>query len=402
MTGAAGAGPLPTDQITTDLGSRMWDVVVVGAGPAGSMLALELSRRGCAVLLLERQSFPRWKVCGACLSGAARGALAQAGLEGLVTRARAPRLAALRMMGWGRTAVVDLHGYVALSREALDQALVEAAVKEGVVFVPGASVELGPASDGGRTLTVRRDAGERCVRARVVVAATGLNGLRSSVAAGPAPVAELSADSRVGVGAVLEDSGSGYGPGVVHMVMGPGGYVGLVRQEDDRLNVAAAFDADWVRQHGSPGRAVRAHLELAGTPRLPDGIHHSWKGTPPLTRRLSSLGEERLFLVGDAAGYVEPFTGEGMGWALWGALLLAPLVHAGVGAWDQALVRRWSEVHRRRIGRGQRVCRVVAWGLRRPSVAHTALRVFGTIPGLARPLVTRTSAVPHLRSGGPL
>ncbi len=70
MTGASGD--------PTDLGERLWDVVVVGAGLAGAMVALELGRRGCEVLLLERQPFPRWKVCGACLNGAAQEALAHA------------------------------------------------------------------------------------------------------------------------------------------------------------------------------------------------------------------------------------------------------------------------------------------------------------------------------------
>jgi flavin-dependent dehydrogenase len=305
------------------------------------------------------------------------------------------------MTGWGRTAVVDLQRSVALSREALDHALVQAAVAEGVVFEPGSSAELGPVSEGGRTLLVRQGEVELCVQARVVVAAVGLHGLRASSAAGSLPVAAVGAGSRVGVGAVLEGDGATYGRGAVHMVLGPAGYVGLVRQEDDRLNVAAAFDAAWVRHHGNPERAVRAHLESAGMLGIPDVVHRGWKGTPPLTRRLSSLGEERLFLVGDAAGYVEPFTGEGMGWALWGALALAPLVHAGVTRWDPALVTRWKEEHQRWIGRGQRICRVVAWGLRRPRVANVALRVLGAVPRLARPLVTHTSATPHLRAGSP-
>ena len=98
MTGGPEAG--------SGLDERLWDVVVVGAGPAGAMVALELGRRGCAVLLLERQSFPRWKVCGACMNGAAQGALAHAGLGGLVARAGALRLAELRMTGWERTASV--------------------------------------------------------------------------------------------------------------------------------------------------------------------------------------------------------------------------------------------------------------------------------------------------------
>lgn len=391
MTGAAG--------VPTDLGERPWDVVVVGAGLAGAMVALELGRRGCQVLLLERQRFPRWKVCGACLNEAAQGALAHAGLDGLVARACAPRLSELRMTGWGRTAHVALRESVALSREVLDQALVRAAVDRGVVFVQGASAELGPVRNGERTLTVRGGGGEQNVRAHVVVSAAGLHGLRSPILAGPVPLATVRAGSRVGVGAVLEGAAAGYGPGVVHMVVGGAGYVGLVRQEDERLNAAAALDAEFVRRYGSPDRAVRAHLEGAGMPPLPDRIHRGWKGTPLLTRRLSSLGEERLFLVGDAAGYVEPFTGEGMGWALWGALALAPLVHDGVRRWDDTLVQRWAQVHRRRIRRGQRVCQMVAWGLRRPWMARTAVRVLGAAPALARPLVMHTSVTTHLRRG---
>ncbi|MEE8384643.1 MAG: NAD-binding protein, partial [Dehalococcoidia bacterium] len=161
-----------------------------------------------------------------------------------------------------------------------------------------------------------------------------------------------------------------------------------------------ALDAEFLRRHGSPGLAVGYHLESAGMPRLPERVHRGWKGTPPLTRRVSSLGGERLFLVGDAGGYVEPFTGEGMGWALWGALALAPLVHAGVECWDDALVRQWAQVHRARIGRDQRVCRMVAWGLRHPSITRFALGALGAMPGLARPLVRHTSATTRLQEGG--
>jgi len=61
--------------VVDPLPSGRWPVVVIGAGPAGALAALELARQGVPVLLVERRRFPRWKVCGACLSGQALAAL---------------------------------------------------------------------------------------------------------------------------------------------------------------------------------------------------------------------------------------------------------------------------------------------------------------------------------------
>ena len=161
------------------------------------------------------------------------------------------------------------------------------------------------------------------------------------------------------------------------------------RQEDHRLNAAAAFDPEWVRRHGSPERAVGAHLELAGMPRLPDRVYRGWRGTPPLTRRLSSLGEERLFLVGDAAGYVEPFTGEGMAWAIRGGRAVVPFVEQAVNGWAPNLAGEWSETLRRLVIRRQRLCRVFARMLRHPMLARGAIRIVAAIPAIGRAVIRR-------------
>ena len=67
-----------------DIAGTSWDVVVVGAGPAGSMAALEIARRGPSVLLVDKARFPRYRVCGCCLNGRALSLLGSAGLGGLV------------------------------------------------------------------------------------------------------------------------------------------------------------------------------------------------------------------------------------------------------------------------------------------------------------------------------
>jgi flavin-dependent dehydrogenase len=96
-----------------------------------------------------------------------------------------------------------------------------------------------------------------------------------------------------------------------------------------------------------------------------------------------------MLLVGDAAGYVEPFTGEGIAWASGGAVAAAPLVEAGVRAWSPELEREWARRHRAVVGSRQRLCRAAAWSLRRPLVRRAALRAGRAAPVLVRAVAGR-------------
>jgi flavin-dependent dehydrogenase len=368
-----------------------WDVVVVGAGPAGSVAALGASRAGLRTLLVDRERLPRWKVCGACLNGAALEALSWAGLGSLAERSGVGPLHTLALRGWGRNASVPITGSVALSRKRMDQALVEAAVDEGVTFRVARVGDAGRLESGGRRLRLHGAASGEEVVARVVVVATGLASLRHPPGcAAPARVV-TAAGSRVGVGGVLPPEAPGFAAGTIHMVVGRPGYVGLVRQEDGSLNVAGALDPRWVRTHGGPEGAVRAHLGAEGVSLNITEPVHGWRGTPLLTRTISPLAGARLFRVGDAAGYVEPFTGEGMAWAMAGGRMLAPLLQAASRRWDPSLARRWEELHRRSVGRRQRLCRMVAWTSRHPTSARAALSMLEALPRLAGALARRNA-----------
>jgi flavin-dependent dehydrogenase len=367
------------------------DVLVAGAGPAGSLAACLASRAGASVLVVERAAFPRWKVCGACLNGAARGVLRGAGLHGIAEMGHP--LDALAVEGWGRRATLPVNGSVALTRAAMDTALLAAAREAGAAFVSGTVEGLGVlegsgAGDERRVVSVRTETGVRRIAARVVVDAAGLNGLRADT---PADAPRVADDARIGVGAVYPAVTPGWEAGTIHMVAGDHGYVGLVRTEDGALNVAGALDPDFVRQSGGPGPAVAAHLRAAGRPGLPGAPLHGWKGTPMLTRRPAELAGPRWLRVGDAAGYVEPFTGEGMAWALGAAAAAAPLVVAGVRAWSPGLESRWRAVHREQVGARQRLCRGVAWLSRRPGLARSGLALLRAAPWIAAPLTRHTA-----------
>src|SRR5262245_7358632 len=106
---------------------RVWDVLIVGAGPAGSLAAHELARRGVRTLLVDRARFPRYKVCGSCLSAAGLRELAATGLGSLPALRDAPRLRSLRVHTRGHAAEIPIPAGAAISRRALDSALVREA-----------------------------------------------------------------------------------------------------------------------------------------------------------------------------------------------------------------------------------------------------------------------------------
>jgi len=129
----------------------------------------------------------------------------------------------------------------------------------------------------------------------------------------------------------------------IYMACGAGGYVGLVRLEDGRLNIAAAFDSQALRAVGHAGRLATNILREAGLPPVPDILQRAWKGTPRLTRHANLLTAERLFVLGDAASFVEPFTGEGISWALRSAIAVAPLTARAVHDWKPDLEKEWTD-----------------------------------------------------------
>jgi flavin-dependent dehydrogenase len=370
-------------------GDSIWDVVVVGAGPAGSMAAYEVSRLGKRVLLLEWRTFPRWKVCGATLSPGIQDLLDGAGLRNLLALAGARPLHAIRLGGWSLQANLPLAGSMTLSRAALDTALVDRAAEAGATVQYGVRVKLGPLHEERRVLRLSRGGEESEISARAVVAADGLTSGLLSQAGIPSRVLPSGGRPLVGLGGTFSSPPPQLTAGVIHMALGEEGYVGMVRVEDGSLNVAAALNPGALQRSGSPGVLVDSLLQRGGWPSLGADPEGGWQGTPELTRRPAVPGAQRLFAVGDASGYVEPFTGEGMFWALSGARALAPLAGRVGEVWNPALLVEWNRIHRRRIGRSQRLCRYVAWTLSKPSLSRSLLRVVKEVPRIADPVIRR-------------
>lgn len=361
---------------------KVWDLIVIGAGPAGAFAARQAASAGLRTLLLDKQKWPRSKVCGGCLSGRAVRLLREAGLGHIVAWPHATATDTLRLACRGREAVLDLPGGVAIARDVLDPLLVDAAMDAGAAFVSAAHAEVGDCTDHGRRVTCRYAHGRETISARVVVVADGLSGSALDKLAGWEP--QVMPAARMGAGALIEDAGYALEPGCVAMACGAPGYVGMVGLPDGRLDVAAALDPQAVRSAGGPGALAKTILEEAGFSRPSALSDARWRGTGRLTRRRRKVADERLFVLGDAHGYVEPFTGEGMTWALLTGDAVTAFVVESQRQWRPELAASWTRAQHRLVCWRQRWCHAVARGLRYPRLVSGAVRLLGRQPKLAQ------------------
>jgi flavin-dependent dehydrogenase len=384
--------------------ARTWDVLVIGAGPAGSFAAREAARAGLATLLVERSSFPRAKVCGGCLNHTAVEALQRAGLGERLARLGGPAITTVRLMQERRQASISMPPGVAVSRRALDATLVAAAIEAGAQFLPETTAVIArapaEAAPAGHRLVGLSARGQPAVHvgACVVAAADGL--AQTSLRACGEFESVVTANSRIGIGSMAPAGALDLPPGTITMAIGRAGYVGVVRVEEGQVHVGAALDPHFIRQCGSPGRSVASVLEDAGVPVSGAFDSLDWLGTLPLTRRTLRPVGRRVLLVGDAAGYVEPFTGEGMAWALATAVAATPFIQRGLRAWDEPLEREWITTRDSLIGHQQRTCRMIARTLRTPWAVRGAIGLLARWPSLAHPVLAGLGAGPHTKTGG--
>ena len=368
--------------------SPCWDVVVVGAGPAGALAANGLASRGVRVLLVEQRLFPRWKVCGACLSPQALAALKTAGLGDLVAAQGGLSLERLQLGVAGRVNPIALGAGRILSRSRLDQALLEAAVAVGATVMTGTRAVLGAAATGlepDREVVLQKGTARWSVSAKVVLIAAGLS--HRTIDNEAEISTSIQPHSRIGAGCVLPGEAAELAPGVLQMAVGQGGYVGLVRVESGEINLACAFDRPMLGSVGGAALLCQKILAEAGFATLPGLKEAAWQLTAALSRRTTPLAGHRLLLLGDAAGYVEPFAGEGMGWALTSALAALPLVLLGLEHWDGAIETEWRRLHHRWVTQKQRSCRVLAVVLRHPRISWGLHRLAGSFPSVAGSMI---------------
>jgi flavin-dependent dehydrogenase len=373
-----------------------WDVVIIGAGVAGAAAATAIARGApsARIALIERSAWPRDKVCGCCMNPAGVALIRDFGLTKTLASRSTP-LDRVEIITPHQRAVLRHPGGAVIDRAALDAMLVDAATDEGVRFTPACAARVIRRENGMWIVRLRTAGTETEIRARVVIAADGLAGGAVADLEDSRFTPIVHPRSRMGVGMILPTWNPD--PGSARMHLGSHGYVGVVDLPGGRTCIAAALDPTWMRETGGPAHAISAILaqcnveapELHGVP---------VRGAPTLTRARRCIAHRGLFVVGDAAGYVEPLSGEGMTWALAGARALGTIIADALAdptdaALDSASAH-WHRFHARGLRPRQRWSRAVRAAARNPILTKWAIGALasGTIARLAAESVLARSS----------
>ncbi|HEX9427070.1 MAG TPA: FAD-dependent monooxygenase [Candidatus Polarisedimenticolia bacterium] len=375
-------------------GGRSYDVVVVGGGPAGSTVATLLGGAGARVLLCDAAIFPRHKLCGEFLPPAALPIFDRLGVRGEVERLRPRRHVGMAVIAPGGARFLGRYGAgapwgLAVRRFDLDAVLLQQARRSGATVLEGTRVaDLSRAADGLWDLTLQRSApggtrspsGERPtnggqppqVRARAIVGADG----RNSIVARRLGLRRADSHRRFAVMGHFEEVAGPADHG--EMIVTQYGYCGINPLPAGLANVCIVLDPD--RPGGRPsGRAgLRAFFDekIAAHPltrerMAPARLVDRLRATGPISCRASRVVDDAALLVGDAAGFFDPFTGEGIAMALRGGMMAAEMLLEALRCGDlsRAALRPYEAGRRAAFAARLRLDRILQRVLVRPRLA---------------------------------
>jgi flavin-dependent dehydrogenase len=355
----------------------MLDVLIVGAGPAGAVAAAVLARAGVRVRIVDRATFPRDKLCGDTLNPGALARLTALGLAGDI-ETRGLRVAGMLVTGERGVAIegryADGVAGRAIVRRDLDWLLLRGAIGAGCQFDPGVSVR-GAVVDDGKTgravtgVTVGANRGGQRLAARVTIAADGRH---STIAFGLGLARHPPRPRRWAIGAYYENFTNGVRrvsdpppdlrltpdvPEVLgEMHIRRGRYIGVAPIPGGLTNVCLVRPS----QPGDADLRDPAALlsrELQRDPLLRDRAACARVAGPPvvlgpLAVDATGTGIDGLLLAGDAAGFIDPMTGDGLRFAIRGgelaaAAALRALEHGWTGVHHQLAAARRGEFSRK-------------------------------------------------------
>jgi flavin-dependent dehydrogenase len=347
------------------------DVAIVGAGPAGSTLAALLAMRGLSVALIDRDEFPRDKLCGEFLSYDALPIVEHLGVD----LAGAPHIAHCRVLGRTRSYQFDFpHPARGVTRMLLDAALHARAVAAGARAITATATNVSRDR-------VAFDGGE--VRARVVAGAWGRWGRF---------------DQQLGRGFVRDRAHRNFGfkrhyrgdtdISTIELYSFARGYLGVSAVEGGVTNICGLVHVSRLAQHKGRWDAFIEHIR-DDEPRLEAmyaryaPAQEQFLSSEPVIFRARSAVEGGIFMIGDASGVIDPLTGNGMAMAMQSALVAAPFIVDALTSRERAenaYRARHHQLFAPRIAWSRRVAALLS----RPALLDAALALRKAGPLLVR------------------
>jgi flavin-dependent dehydrogenase len=373
---------------------EIFDVAIVGGGPAGSSCAAFCVLAGLRTLVLEREKFPREKVCGDCLNPSCWPVLERLGLAQRVRDLPHSKLASVEFIAInGRKVVVDLPTgewcELSLKRSLFDDLLLRRAGELGAQVREGTTVTAlncshGPVARPGRDAPQRRGySGDWRIEtatgesffARTLVGADG----RNSTVARLCNLLPRPARERVALQAHIPLPRN-FGRRVVLQFLSEG-YSGQAPVNETELNLCLVGTPPTISRLR---RWAEEHFEITSD--------QSWRTITPLTRSPVPCAHENLFFIGDAARVVEPFTGEGIYYAIRSGELAATAISKIIRGEDQRatlheFTRAGAEMYRGRLW----INRLARAAVLSPRIASLLLRFGPLNPAIMR-LMTKKIA----------
>ncbi|HJQ53442.1 MAG TPA: NAD(P)/FAD-dependent oxidoreductase [Gemmatimonadaceae bacterium] len=380
------------------------EVIVVGGGPAGASTAFALAREGVDVLVLDRAKFPRDKICAEYLSPQGSRILSDMGVLDEIEATGPAHLRGMRVSAPNGTTAdgefASSHGFrgfrdsgLAIRRTILDDIVLRGARKAGARVEESMRVTDLTRNGGGRVSGVKTLDGagaERILRARYVVGADGLRsvvgrrlGLMKTSRIWPRRIALVAHYENV---ADVGDIGE--------MHVDYNGYFGLVEVGGGKINVAVVIPQSQAEKLGD-GKTEFFERWIAERPHLARRFASAQRVTPvratgPFATASRQAWARGAALVGDAADFFDPFTGEGMYAALRGGELLAPYLIEALGRGEKeekAVLSGYDRARKREFGGKWKLERIVGMAIAYPWFLNNAAGVLARRKDLADLLV---------------
>jgi hypothetical protein len=370
-----------------------YDVIIAGGGPAGSSAAIHLTMAGARVLLVEQKKFPRPKLCGEFISpecaphferlGVAEQMLAAspARLTETVFYSRQQRSVSVPSAWFGANGVA-----LGLSRAEMDERLLRRASDAGAVVLEEAQVvNLLFDNDRVAGVTIKHTGKHTGYRAPVTIDATGRARALARRVDQSHHKTKSHRASLVAFKAHLEDAR--VAPGVCEIYFYRGGYGGLSSIENGLSNLCFIASARAVRECGTDAERVMREV-VCQNGRAAYALEHARASTPWLAVSLEGFGRHTvtpttgLLAIGDAASFIDPFTGSGMLMALESGELAASVIGDRIaairrGAGILELETLYRAAYKTRFHSRLRICSLMRRAAFVPGLAQLAIRVFG-------------------------